>query len=115
MPSDAAWLQTLPYAIRRRFASLQKYVLAVLDEVGLRTKVTKSHVQHIQIQIFVRSLDEFLQDGNEAARAAVDSLNALGIDGFRVGSELFAGRNEAVTRGERLSAQLRATAASAGF
>lgn len=38
----------------------------------------------------------------------INSL-ALGVSGFRVGTEAFAERNAAVTRGKRLAEQLRAS------
>ena len=115
MAQASDWLRGLPHAVRRRFEGLHRYVLAVLDEVGLSGKLSKVAIEQIQILVFTRSLDEFLRDGSDAATAAVDAFSALGVDSFRVGSELFSGRNQAVMRGELLSTELRAAAANLGF
>jgi hypothetical protein len=101
--------------VRQRFDGLGKYVEAILDEARLRNKLSRDEIRQIQVIIFVRALDAFLRQGSEAAAGAVDALAEFGIDGFRVGSERFSGRNDAVTRGDRLAADLRTVAAEVGM
>jgi len=107
MPNDGEWIRELPRSIRMRFDSLGKYVRVILEEAGLRDRLTRQDIERIHIAIFVRVLDEFLRDGTAAAVAAVDTLSDLGVQGFTVGRERFAGRNDAVMRGERLANGLR--------
>ena len=82
-------MRSLPRSIRQRFDGLGKYVESVLDEAGLRVKLERDAIQQIQIIVFAQALNEFLRDGSEAAATAVDALAAFGVEGFRVGSELF--------------------------
>ena len=114
MAQDSDWLRSLPRSVRQRFDGLGKYVEAVLDEARLRDKLGRNDIQQIQIIVFVRALEAFLREGSEAASGAVDALAEFGIDGFRVGSELFSGRNDAVMRGYRLAEGLRTAAVEAG-
>ena len=110
MQTDGEWTRELPRSIRKRFDSLGKYVRAILEEAGLRGRLTREDIERIHIAVFVRVLDEFLRDGTAAAVAAVDTLNELGVQGFTVGRERFAGRNDAVMRGERLANTLQGVA-----
>lgn len=113
MPRDTDWLASLPRILRQRFDGLGSYVGAVLEEERLREKLSQTDVAHIHLALFVRSLHEFLSDGSEAAEKAVDAFSALGVKSFRIGSEEFEGRNDAVTRGSRLAAALLQTAGAA--
>jgi hypothetical protein len=105
--ADEEWAQSLPRSLRSRFDGLGSYVVAILDDANLRPRLTRPELRLIQMTVFVKSLDEFLRDGTEAAITAVDAFSSLGVEGFRIGSEEFQGRNHAVMRGARLSEALR--------
>lgn len=113
--SDRDIVSRLPYRLRNRFESLGAYVKAVIDEEQRGTqknmKLKRDHVQLIQLIVFIHCLDDFLREGTNAARGAVEGLGRLGIDGFSVGSTEFSGNNENVARGEVLADQLRAAVA----
>ena len=78
-------------------------------EKNAKNKCAKADLQRIQIVTFVKTLDEFLRDGTEAAIRSVDAFSELGVKGFQIGTERFEGRNEAVMRGDNLSQRLRRT------
>lgn len=106
MAGESDWLTALPPVMRGRFRGLNKYVLAVLEEEKRRKQLTHDDVRRIQIEIAIRVMLEFFADGAEAAARAVDTLEAVGISGFAVGEEVFAGRNAAVMRGKVLAERL---------
>lgn len=103
-------LKTLPPNLSKRFEGLVQYVKLILEEEGIAKRLKPEQIEVIQITILVESLADFMEEGSRAAAAAVDAFTELGVPSFRIGSEEFAGRNEAVTRGVRLSQQLRAAA-----
>jgi hypothetical protein len=105
--AEPEWTDSLPRSLKLRLEGLGSYVTAILDETNLRSRLSQGDLQRIQLAAFLRSLDEFLREGSQAAAGAVDAFAALGIEGVRIGSELFSGRNAAVLRGRRLSEQLR--------
>jgi hypothetical protein len=103
------WTDALPRTLKLRFEGIGNYVAAVLEEGELRRPLSRDAVRQIQLVAFVKSLDEFLRDGTDAAVHAVDEFRSLGVERFRIGSEEFEGRNEAVMRGARLSERLRSS------
>jgi hypothetical protein len=112
MPGENDWLSELPPIVRARFRGLNKYVLAVLDEEYRRDRLRHDDIRRIQIEVAIRVMFEFFNDGAEAAERAVDALQAVGISGFAVGSEVFEGRNRAVMRGKVLAERLTAATGS---
>lgn len=108
MAGENDWLSELPPLVRARFRGLNKYVLAVLDEEYRRDRLHHDDIRRIQIEVAIRVMVEFFSDGAEAAERAVDALQSVGISGFAVGSEVFEGRNRAVTRGRLLAEGLAA-------
>jgi hypothetical protein len=106
MATDSDWLGALPRSVRQRFEGLGSYVSGVLEEYDRRSKLNRSQIQEIHLRIFIEELSGFFIDGSRAAARAVDAFEQLGIHGFRIGNETFAGRNEAVTRGQRLAEAL---------
>ena len=100
-------IEGIPRWLNNRLQGLGTYVTAVLQESDLRKRLSTESLQTIQLVVFVRTLDDFLIEGSRAAERAVDALAELGVAGFEVGGQTFQGRNEAVTRGSRLSAALR--------
>lgn len=102
----------LPYRLRNRFDSLSAYVKTIIDEEertkAARFKLNRDRVQLIQLVVFIYCLDDFLREGTNAARGAVQGLSRIGLDGFSVGSNEFSGDNENVTRGETLANHLKA-------
>src|SRR5260221_10797391 len=100
--AEQDWSEALPRALKSRFDGISNYVVAVLEESRLRKGLSSADLQRIQITAFLKALDEFLIDGTHAAIHAVDALSELHIQGFKVGAELFEGRNEAVVRGAKL-------------
>lgn len=101
------WTASLPRALKARFEGIGNYVSAVLEERPRPQRLSRAAVRQIQLVAFVKSLDEFLRDGTEAAIHAVDEFKSLGVQRFRIGTEDFEGRNEAVMRGALLSESLR--------
>lgn len=99
--------EPLPYWLNRRLEGLSSYVSALLREEFRDSKVDPVVVEAIQIAAFLKSLEEFLSDGTQAAVGAVDALEKVGVAGFQVGKELFSQRNEAVLRGSELAQALR--------
>src|SRR5687767_1186125 len=97
--AEGDWSAELPRSIKQRLDGIGNYVISVLDESDLRRQLTSTEIQRIHLLAFAKALDEFLLDGAAAAEHAVDEFESLGITGFRIGTELFEGRNEAVTRG----------------
>lgn len=105
--ADRDWTDQLPKALKLRFDGLGTYVSAVLEEQPKRRPLSKDTVRQIQTIVFIKTLDEFLREGSNAAIRAVDLFRDLGVDGFRLGTQDFVGRNEAVMRGSVLADRLR--------
>ena len=101
------WSDSLPRALKTRLDGIGSYVVAVLEEKDYLHRISKPNLQRIQMVASLKSLDEFLRDGTEAAILSVDAFAELGVAGFRIGTEHFEGRNEAVMRGATLSQNLR--------
>jgi hypothetical protein len=108
--ADRDWTESLPRAVKLRFDGLGNYVSAVLEERPTG-RLSRDAIKQIHIVAFVKSLDDFLREGTQAAARAVDQFGELGVRGFRIGTEDFAGRNEAVMRGQVLSERLRSAVA----
>jgi hypothetical protein len=106
---DEDLINLLPRRLRTRFEGLGGYVGSILEEEMSEHKLSTEALQLVQFVAFVGALDQFLRGGTRAATQAVDLFAELGIKGFRIGSETFAERNEAVMRGTRLSEALRDT------
>jgi hypothetical protein len=100
-------LDLLPRRLRPRFEGLGSYVTSVLDEEFPDRRIGKNELEVVQFVAFVGALDQFLRDGTTTASQAVDAFASLGVGGFRVGSQHFSARNEAVMRGANLSERLR--------
>lgn len=103
----ADWSDSLPRALKLRLDGIGSYVVAVLEEKDYLRRISKPDLQRIQMATFLKTLDEFLRDGTEAAIRSVDAFLELGVEGFQIGSERFEGRNDAVMRGANLSQRLR--------
>jgi len=101
--ADGDWASGLPRSVRSRLDGLGNYVTSVLEEIGLKDKLSRDDVQAIQLAAFVYGLEEFLREGSRAASRATAAFADLGVSGFTVGREYFSGRNEAVMRGETLA------------
>lgn len=104
---DKNWNSLLPRTLRLRFDGLGSYVSGVLEEERVDEHLQKADVEVIHLLSFLRSLDELFREGTEAATRAVDAFRGLGIASFSIGSEVFAERNDAVMRGDRLAKALR--------
>ncbi|HEX8395177.1 MAG TPA: hypothetical protein VF665_22710 [Longimicrobium sp.] len=105
--ADTAWVEHLPRSMRLRFDGLGGYTKAILSEAEMLDELRAPQVRQIQTVVFLKSLEQFLRDGTEAAASAVDQFQQLGVPGFRVGGDVFAERNDAVMRGSRLADGLR--------
>jgi hypothetical protein len=105
--AESDWTKSLPRSIKLRLEGTSRYATSILEEADLLQRLSRSNLRTIQTAAFVVSLDQFLREGSEAAMRAVDTFRSVGIEGFTLGNERFEGRNEAVTRGSRLSAMLR--------
>jgi hypothetical protein len=105
--ADRDWTESLPRALKLRFDGLGNYVSAVLEEHSRAGTLSRNAIRQIHIIAFIKSLDDFLREGTQAAVRAVDQFESLGVRGFRIGSEEFAGRNDAVMRGQVLADRLR--------
>jgi hypothetical protein len=110
--ADRDWTESLPRALKLRFDGLGSYVSAVLEEQSKTTTLSRDAIKQIHIVAFIKSLDDFLREGTQAATRAVDQFESLGVRGFRIGTEEFSGRNEAVMRGQVLSDRLRSAVAN---
>lgn len=110
--AERDWTESLPRALKLRFDGLGNYVSSVLEEQTRAGTLSREATRQIHIVAFIKSLDDFLREGTQAAGRAVDQFATLGIRGFRIGTEEFAGRNEAVMRGQVLSDRLRSTIAN---
>ena len=106
--AEAAWVEHLPRSMRLRFDGLGAYTKSILSEAEVLDDLRAPQIRQIQTVVFLKSLEQFLRDGTEAAASAVDEFQQLGVPGFSVGSDVFTGRNYAVMRGSRLAESLRA-------
>ena len=98
----------MPRALQARFDSLTGYVSSVIAEaVGADEPLPKERVKFIQLAALVYALDQFLRAGSRAARSASTTFEALGADGFTVGTTSFTKNGESTRRGERLADALR--------
>lgn len=98
---------SLPRALQRRFDGLGSYITSVLEEKGI-TGLTREDQRVLQLLVFLRVLDDFLQQGHQAAATAVATFGELGVKGFSIGKQVFEPGSEAVMRGRVLSNDLRA-------
>jgi hypothetical protein len=105
--AERDWLSFLPRTLRLRFEGLGSYVNSVIEDARLEDELHKEDVEVIHLLSFLRTLDDLFREGTEAATRAVDAFQAIGIANFSIGSETFAGRNDAVMRGENLAVALR--------
>lgn len=110
MKPDHDLLSLLPRRLALRFESLGGYVSSVIheqEELGSRRdRLTRHELRQIQIVVFTHVLHSMFKEGTRAASFAVDALKKLDVPGFRVGTTVFAGRNENVMRGESLARAL---------
>lgn len=111
MASFSSILNQLPPRIRSRFNGLPAYAKAVIEydekSLSLARKTSREQMEQIQVLFQLVLLDRFFRRGTEVAKQAVHELKAIGVDGFSVGSTTFEKDNDAVTRGDKLSKQLR--------
>ncbi len=116
------FLSGAPKFITNRFNSVNKYVWEILcpeqkrNEL-IRKKVTKkarkqefARLKEISneasIVVFIFLLNKFFIDGSKAAKHAVDTFKDLNVEGFYIGSNYFAERNEKVIQGEIIAKKL---------
>lgn len=91
MAREGEWLEALPRSLRQRFDGLGNFVAAVLEEEGLRDNLNQKDVQRIHLLAYLKMLHDFLLDGNDAAKRAVDAFAELGVQSFRIGNQTFEG------------------------
>jgi hypothetical protein len=76
------------------------------DHVPRARRLPTKQKGEISLFVFIFALRHVLREGTRAASIAVEEVAALGIKGFKVGSQDFERGNDNVLRGEKLADQL---------
>lgn len=101
-------IKVLPRPIQNRFNSLGEYVREVVAELDENEKrrLTDDDLNVLQLAVFIYRLERFLREGTRAALSTIESLEALGLDNFTVGSITFTKDNENTLLGKDLADKL---------
>lgn len=90
-------LKSLPFSLRRRFASLDKYTRELVERQLENRNLSKkkqaeiihNHLGDIQGAVMAIAVCRYLEDGIAAADGAIKIAKSLNVDGFSVGSTGF--------------------------
>lgn len=117
-----AFLKNAPRFLTARYSSLNKYVQETLLPVDkldnlrkrFKTKVelteeikkVREIVDEASFVTFIFIIKKSFNEGSTAAKNAVDTFRGLNVEGFRIGSKYFSGRNKYVVEGDLLAETL---------
>jgi len=117
--NSSDFLDGAPKFLTNRFNSVNKFVWETMFPEEKRNEIIKKKKSKIErkaefirlrsisdeaaIIVFLFLIYRFFIDGSKAAKNAVDTLKELDIQGFYIGSNFFAERNEKVIQGDKLS------------
>ncbi len=76
------------------------------DEKKAEIKRIKDIANEASLVAFIFIVRKMFTEGSNAAKNAVDTFKELNVDGFRIGSKYFQGRNENVIMGDILAEKL---------
>lgn len=111
-----------PKYLTLRYNSLNRYVHEVFltpdtiedirqrfgtkDERKAEIRRIKDIANEASLVAFIFIVRKMFTEGSNAAKNAVDTFKELNVDGFRIGSKYFQGRNENVIMGDLLAEKL---------
>jgi hypothetical protein len=116
------FLKNAPRFLTARYGSLNKYVQETLlpvdkldnlrkrfkakGELTVELKRVRDIVDEASFVTFIFVIKKSFNEGSTAAKSAVDTFSGLNVDGFRIGSKYFSGRNKYVLEGDVLAETL---------
>ena len=116
------FLKNAPRFLTARYGSLNKYVQETLlpvdkldnlrkrfrakGELAAEIKRVREIVDEASFVTFIFVIKKSFNEGSTAAKNAVDTFSGLNVDGFRIGSKYFSGRNKYVLEGDLLAETL---------
>jgi len=109
----------IPRSLQNRLSSLGTYVKIIVDEqetgIPKKDRLRREELQAIRYVVLIYMLNRIFLEGARTAREAVDELALHGIPELVIGRTRFAGRNENVMLGDRLSGQLKELCSGLGL